>query len=182
MRPGTSITPLSLTRRLGLFFALVLSIALASMGAFAYYSLAAQLEARDDEVVKGKLEQVEHFLREVDGVQGVPAAQHRFDDLVRGYSDLIVRVTALDGRLLFRTGNDALLEGTDQAAVTGKSSLMFQSADAVLGRDGTRATVFVAKSGEDRKQVTARFRTTLVLGTTVGVILTALVGAAITRR
>ncbi|MFX5611094.1 two-component sensor histidine kinase, partial [Acinetobacter baumannii] len=57
-----------------------------------------------------------------------------------------------------------------------------QSADAVLGRDGTRATVFVAKSGEDRKQVTARFRTTLVLGTTVGVILTALVGAAITRR
>ena len=63
MRPGTSITPLSLTRRLGLFFALVLSIALASMGAFAYYSLAAQLEARDDEVVKGKLEQVEHFLR-----------------------------------------------------------------------------------------------------------------------
>ena len=44
MRPGTSITPLSLTRRLGLFFALVLSIALASMGAFAYYSLAAQFD------------------------------------------------------------------------------------------------------------------------------------------
>lgn len=182
MKPGTSIAPLSLTRRLGLFFALVLSIALASMGAFAYYSLAAQLEARDDEVVMGKLEQVEHFLREVDGVQGVQAAQHRFDDLVRGYSDLVVRVTALDGRLLFRTGNDTLLDGADQADITGKSSLMIQSADAVLGKDGTRATVFVGKSGEDRKQVTARFRTTLVLGTTVGVILTALVGAAITRR
>lgn len=183
MRRRTSMTPLSLTGRLGLFFALVLSIALASMGAFAYYSLAAQLEARDGEVVKGKLEQVEHFLREVDGVQGVPAAQHRFDDLVRGYTDLIVRVTAQDGRMLFRTGNDALLElDSGSAPATQRSSLMIQSADAILGKDGTQATVVVGKSGDDRKQVTARFRTTLILGTTVGVILTAMVGAAITRR
>lgn len=178
-----SVTPLSLTGRLGLFFALVLSIALASMGAFAYYSLAAQLEARDGEVVKGKLEQVEHFLREVDGVQGVPAAQHRFDDLVRGYTDLIVHVSDQDGRMLFRTGNDALLERDSGDATTPeKSSLMLQSAAAVLGKDGTPVTVVVGKSGDDRKQVTARFRTTLILGTTVGVILTAMVGAAITRR
>nr|WP_156174010.1 sensor histidine kinase [Cupriavidus basilensis] len=183
MRRRKSVTPLSLTSRLGLFFALVLSIALASMGAFAYYSLAAQLEARDGAVVKGKLEQVEHFLREVDGVQGVPAAQHRFDDLIRGYTDLIVRVAAQDGRILFRTGNDALLQLDSSDATTAqKSSLMIQSADAVLGKDGTQVIVVVGKSGDDRKQVTARFRTTLILGTTVGVILTAMVGAAITRR
>jgi len=172
--------PLSLTGRLALFFALVVSVALASMGAFAYYSLAVQLQSRDDEVIRGKLEQVEHFLREVDGIDDVPAAQHRFDDMVRGYADLIVRVSARDGRLLFSTADGAPRDfgrpGRD--AFLG----LIRSADAVLGKDGTRVTVIIGATGEDRREVTGRFRTTLLLGTTIGVVLTAMAGAAITRR
>ncbi|WP_354677278.1 heavy metal sensor histidine kinase [Cupriavidus plantarum] len=171
--------PLSLTGRLAVFFALVVSIALASMGAFAYYSLAAQLESRDDEVVRGKLDQVQHFLREVDGRQGVSSAQHRFGDLVRGYSDLIVRVTSQqDGVVLFSTGDSDATLTTENVS----GMVIMRSENATLGKDAAAVVVVVAKTGEDRQQVTARFRATLLFGTTVGVVLTAMVGAAITRR
>lgn len=174
--------PLSLTGRLAAFFAVVVSVALASMGAFAYYSLAAQLESRDDEVVRGKLDQVQHFMREVDGIQGVSGAQHRFDDMVRGYSDLIVRVTTQsNGRLLFSTGGSERELASADSDLSGSMAIV-RSEESTLGKDATPVTIVVAKTGEDRRQVTARFRATLLLGTTVGVVLTAMVGAAITRR
>ncbi|WP_290371276.1 heavy metal sensor histidine kinase [Cupriavidus pinatubonensis] len=183
MSQGSSVMPLSLTGRLALFFALVVSIALASMGAFAYYSLAVQLESRDNEVIRGKLEQVEHFLREVEGIDDVPAAQHRFDDMVRGYADLIVRVSARDGRLLFSTSDGAPRDFGQPRRDAGDSFMgLIRSADAVLGKDGTRVIVVIGATGEDRREVTGRFRTTLLLGTTIGVVLTAMAGAAITRR
>ena len=177
--------PQSLPGRLALLFAVLVTVALTSMGAYAYYSLQAQLVSRDEEIIRGKLAQVDHLIREIGSVEEVTASAHRFDDLVRGYDGLAIRVRAEKGQLLYRT-SDALPQNFDLQAKRSDSRiealLVMGKGTTALGSRGAVAIVTIAQSGAERTQVVTRFKNSLLLGTTVGVILTAMLGAAITRR
>ncbi|WP_354687943.1 heavy metal sensor histidine kinase [Cupriavidus necator] len=175
----------SLPSRLALLFSILATVALSSMGAYAYYALQAQLVSRDEEIVRGKLAQIAHLMREVDAFEGMTDSTHRFDDIVRGYDGLAIRVRSEKGQLLYRT-SDALPQNFDLAGEESGSPasppLVMGKETTALGDSGAEVLVTIAQSGLERVQVVTRFKNSLLLGTTVGVILTAMVGAAIARR
>ncbi|WP_235202028.1 heavy metal sensor histidine kinase [Ralstonia pickettii] len=175
----------SLAGRLVLLFSILVSVAMASMGAYAYYSLDAQLRSRDAEIVEAKLTQIAHAIRDSDGGMWNHDIEHSVADLMRGYDGLALRVRSIKGKLIYRT-SDALPQDFDLgppalgvrdegAWVTGKRIV-----ETVPGTPS--ALVSVAKSGVDRRQVVGRFGKSIAIGVLVGVVLTALVGALITRR
>ncbi|WP_367395203.1 heavy metal sensor histidine kinase [Cupriavidus sp. Agwp_2] len=177
--------PRSLPGRLALLFAILVTVALTSVGAYSYYSLQAQLESRDEEIIRGKLAQVDHLMREVDVANGIPDSTHRLDDLVRGYDGLAIRIRTGTGQLLYRT-SDAFPQNFDldasRVALGIDTPLLTGRRTTVLGSHGTGAIVTIAQSGTERAQVIRSFKYRLLIGTTVSVILTAMLGAIITRR
>lgn len=175
----------SLAGRLAMLFSILVMIALASIGAYAYYSLDAQLRSRDVEIVEAKLTQVAHAMRDADSSMRGQDIEHSVADLMRGYDGLALRVRTPDGKLVFRTSDalpldfdrDLPLQGMrdDGAAVAGKR-LVETLPEKPL------AYVAAAKRGVDRQQVVGRFGKGIVAGVLVSTVLTILLGAAITRR
>lgn len=178
--------PQSLPGRLALLFSLLATIALASMGAYSYYALQAQLLSRDEEIVRGKLEQVTHLIEELDGTGPVASWPHRLDDIVRGHDGLAIRLRTEQGVLRYRTRDtlpaDFDLEAGRRSVDLRQSFVMRGAVIERAGGDKTPARLTVAQSSQGRAQVITRFQNSLLAGTAVGAILTAMLGALITRR
>lgn len=175
----------SLTGRLTMLFSILVTVALASMGAYAYYALDAQLRSRDVEIVEAKLTQVTHAMRDAGGSVWNHDIEHSVADLTRGYEGLALRVRTFDGKLVYRTSDtlptdfdrDLPAHGThdDGSWVAGKRSVETLP-------EPSSAYVSVARRGADRQQVVGRFGNSIVAGVLVSVVLTALLGAFMTRR
>nr|WP_311530186.1 heavy metal sensor histidine kinase [uncultured Ralstonia sp.] len=175
----------SLTGRLAMLFSILVTVALASVGAYAYYSLDAQLRSRDVEIVEAKLTQVAHAMRDAGSGVWSHDIEHSVADLMRGYEGLALRVRTLEGKLVFRTSDTLPLdfdrglpaEGVRDEGmwVTGKRAV-----DTLPGISS--AYVSVARRGADRQQVVGRFGKSIAAGVLVSVVLTTLLGAFITRR
>lgn len=175
----------SLIGRLTLLFSILVTFALASMGAYAYYSLDTQLRSRDVEIIEAKLTQVSHLVRDAGSLEQTEKFEHSLFDLVRGYDGLVLRLRTPHGKLVYRTA-DGLRSDFDLAvAVPGihDDGMWITGKRIVEASNGVPfATVSVAKSGNDRQQVVARLCNSIVVGILVGAVFTALLGALITRR
>ncbi|CAJ0896715.1 Sensor kinase CusS [Ralstonia pickettii] len=175
----------SLIGRLTSLFSILVTFALASMGAYAYYALDTQLRSRDVEIIEAKLTQVSHLVRDAGSLEQTEKFEHSLFDLVRGYDGLALRLRTPQGRLVYRTA-DGLRSDFDLAAT---GSGIHDDGTWIMGKriveasDGVPfATVSVAKNGNDRRQVVIRLGNSIVVGILVGAVLTALLGALITRR
>ncbi|AJW43464.1 MULTISPECIES: heavy metal sensor histidine kinase [Ralstonia] len=175
----------SLIGRLTSLFSILVTFALASMGAYAYYALDTQLRSRDVEIIEAKLTQVSHLVRDAGSLEQTEKFEHSLFDLVRGYDGLALRLRTPQGRLVYRTADD-LRSDFDLAATR---SGIHDDGTWIIGKriveasDGVPfATVSVAKSGNDRRQVVTRLGNSIAVGILVGAVLTALLGALITRR
>ena len=93
-RPG------SLTARLTLLFAMLISIALAGAGTFMYRSLAIKFDERDDMELISKVAQIRHLLSEVDSFAAVRIDANRFLDAVFGHEGLILTIKSSTGETL----------------------------------------------------------------------------------
>ena len=92
--------PGSLTARLALLFAMLISIALAGAGIFMYRSLATQFDERDDMELISKVAQIRHLLGEVDSFAAVQIDAKRFLDAVFGHDGLILTIKSSTGETL----------------------------------------------------------------------------------
>ena len=97
--------PGSLTARLALLFAMLISIALASAGTFMYRSLAMQFDERDDMELISKVAQIRHLLSEVDSFPAVQVDANRFLDAVFGHAGLILTIKSSTGGTLVQNSH-----------------------------------------------------------------------------
>lgn len=108
----TRLSQQSLALRIAVSVTLFGLIVAGAAGAFGYWALSRQLDARLDAEVRGKRGLLLHVLSEIATVEAVPANGHRFGDLLIGHPDLHLAVLdASTGRLLAsfsRTGAESV--------------------------------------------------------------------------
>lgn len=166
----------SLTLRLTLLFAAVSGAVLLGLGVVVGHLVQQHFIELDERELYGKLELVRHSLARVNATDNASDLHQLLDDAFTGEHDLAVRISNIDGRLLYTsTGFDFLHDppmGTvgDRLQLVkdrqGAPSRLLSGYAALGGPDKTRAIVEVAASVSHHKVFMDSFRAILWL--TVG--------------
>ncbi len=176
--------PKSLSGRLVVLFAILVTFATSAIGVYAYVSLQNQLISRERNAVAGKLTQVVHLIREAEDKAALGEFTHLFDDIARGHPGLSIRITSPGGSTLYASNTTihASREETEHPPEAANERILSVLATTELSKGGEAITVQVAQSSADRIAILARFRASLLLGTVIGMVLTALLGALLASR
>ncbi|WP_009520758.1 heavy metal sensor histidine kinase [Imbroritus primus] len=165
--------PRTLTARLAWLVSLLVTLAIGGVGCYAYFTLQAQLEAKDERTVEGKLGQIRHLVAETPVTEGLAADRHRFEDVVRGHRGLSVRLVTPQWQT-YVFGDVAA--GPDSPVAPMSASGDARSADRQTLR------IEVLQHGAERAEVLRQFRYWLIGGALGGALLAILAGAYVTRR
>jgi two-component system, OmpR family, heavy metal sensor histidine kinase CusS len=90
----------SLTARLVILFAAVVTGTMVLVSAYLYRALAVQSERRDDTELIGKVLQIRHLLSEAASVRDIETDPHPLRNAVLGHEGLLFLVVSADGRVL----------------------------------------------------------------------------------
>lgn len=183
--------PLSLTRRLSIWFAAVSLALLTAIGVYLYHALAQQLVLRDAQELNGKIELIRHTLADVGTSAAIETSPERWLDVVVGHHGLHLAMYAADGRRLLanselkfpvRVLSAPAPEQESRAAVIewsdgGDLRLRAVSAWGTLGRSkGERVLIAFALDLAAERKLLADYRTSIVGAILVGALLAAALG------
>jgi two-component system heavy metal sensor histidine kinase CusS len=191
-------TPLSLTTRLGILFALVAGLTFAAVGAYLYQSLATQLAARDDNDLIGRMGQIRHFLEERADIASIVADPHQFHDAAAWSAGLVLSLRAADGTVLLQNHDglgpwpqmnfiaaEQVLTGAMPHTwrINADTDARALAAWASLGGDGTQQVqVILAHTTTARYALLAAYRSKMFAAVFCGALLAALLGYALVWR
>lgn len=184
----------SITLHLTLLFAAASAAVLIGVGVLVSRLVETHFEQQDVTELAGKLELVRHRLARVQAPADLDAAAASLADALVGHHDLVLRVAAPDGRVLFASGHadfPAALSAQPRSAEPG-SPLVWRHdgrsfrgilADAATGIPGAPpAQVALALDIEHHLVFLSAFHRSLMLAVGGGIALTALLGFAAARR
>lgn len=189
---------ISLTQRLTLLFAAVTALVFSATGFYLYRALAQQLEIRNDAELIGKLQQLRHLLSEVPDTATIHADPHRFHDVTIGAEGLRLQLLDHAGQLVVavgqvppftmpsprRTGSNPTVAAIQDWHLRDGGHGRVLAIWERLGRKGEGPPVLLvlARQSPQRIALLQNYRTKLLFGLGVGVLVMAGLGFLIVGR
>jgi two-component system, OmpR family, heavy metal sensor histidine kinase CusS len=191
------MTRRSITLRLTIFFALISSVILISVGWHMYYALVEHFKQQDTAELAGKVELMRHMLSELKEEADIPGDVHRFRDSMVGHNSLHLWLFSQDGSTIFGTSGfdipvDAIPSSTKANEVpssardwypkTGGQFRIMSAWGAVGTASAPQVRIVLVLDASEHQALLTRFRKTIVGVLLVAYIASVILGVWVTRR
>lgn len=186
-----AMTPLSLTARISLLFAVAVSLVLLIAGLFIYRAAEAHFMEEDRHELQGKLELIRHLLARANRSADLDALARELDDALVGHHYLSVALVNAQGEIWFATSGadfpQPLLSSPPPSVHalkdwTTRNGVSYRGMAARLTMNGTPYTVAIALNIDHHLAFLDEFKRMLALAMVLAAMATAALGWAVTRQ
>lgn len=187
----------SITTRLALLFAVVVSVTLAAAGSYLYRSLANQLQFRDDSELLGKVTQIRHLLAEVSSLRDVQQSRDSFLNVVYAHEGLKFVLARPGGEVLIQNepglrvpadlpvvpaGREPAPEDVRNVRMAAAPGRIIVARGVLGGPSGEQLQIVLARDGAERLALLAAYRRDLIFAGIIGALLASALGWVTVHR